>query len=101
MNDMPTRVAECLNERNPFMDRNRVLHSKRPKKRPRQRLVKRPATSSERDVDDRYKEQQRKEIKQRHPNASLKWNGHRWEVRKQKIEENLIQRLFHNKLNQA
>jgi len=94
MNDMPSRVAECLNEKNPYMDRQRVLYSKIPKKRPRQRLVKRPATSSERDIGDRHKEQQRKELKQRHPNASLKWNGHSWKVRakehqdrKQQIEE--------------
>jgi len=94
MNDMPSRVAEYLNEKNPYMDHNRVLHSKRPKKRPRLKLIRQPATSSERDIEDRHKEQQRKEIKQRHPNASLKWNGHSWkvrakahQVRKHQIEE--------------
>ena len=87
MDDMPTRVAECLNEKNPYMNKQRVLYSRIPKKKPRQRFPKRPTTSSERNVLDRYKEQQRREVKQKHPNASLKWNGHRWEVRKQKIEE--------------
>ena len=91
---MPSRVAECLNEKNPYMDHNRVLHSKRLKKHPRPKLMRQPATSSERDVGDRHKEQQRREIKRTHPNASLKWNGHRWnvrakeyQVRKHQIEE--------------
>ena len=95
MDDMVTRVVEVLSEKNPFMSPSRVLHSRVPKKRPRQRFVPRPAkTTGEREVHDRSKEQQRKEIKQRHPNTPLKWTGHRWELkakehedRKEEIEE--------------
>ena len=95
MDDMVTRVVEVLNEKNPFMSPSRVLHSRVPRKRPRQRFVPRPAkTTGEREVHDRSKEQQRKEIKQRHPNTPLKWTGHRWELkakehedRKEEIEE--------------
>ena len=95
MDDMVARVFEVLSEKNPFMSPSRVLHSRVPKKRPRQRFVPRPAkTTGEREVHDRSKEQQRKEIKQRHPNTPLKWTGHRWELkakehedRKEEIEE--------------
>ena len=95
MDDMVTRVVEVLNEKNPFMTHNRILHSRIPKKRPRKRFIPRPAkTTGEREVHDRSKEHQRKEIKQRHPNTPLKWTGHRWELkarehedRKEEIEE--------------
>jgi len=94
MDDMVARVFEVLCEKNPFMSPSRVLHSRVPKKRPRQRFPKRPTSSSERDVEDRYKEQQRKVAKERHPNTPLKWNGNRWVVKakehedhKQRIEE--------------
>ena len=95
MDDMVARVFEVLCEKNPFMSPSRVLHSRVPRKRPRQRFVPRPAkTTGEREVHDRSKEQQRKEIKQRHPNTPLKWTGHRWELkakehedRKEEIEE--------------
>ena len=88
MNDMVTRVVEVLNEKNPFMSPSRVLHSRVPRKRPRQRFVPRPAkTTGEREVHDRSKEQQRKEIKQRHPNTPLKWTGHRWELKAKEHED--------------
>ena len=94
MDDMVSRVVEVLNERNPFMSPNRVLHSRIPKKRARKRFPKRPTTSSERDINDRNKETQRRELKQRHPNTPLKWTGNRWVVqsgehedRKSQIEE--------------
>ena len=94
MDDMVARVFEVLSEKNPFMSPSRVLHSRVPKKRPRQRFPKRPTTSSEKDVGDRHKEHQRRELKQRYPNAPLKWNGNRWVVqskehqdRKEEIEE--------------
>lgn len=82
MKTMVERVVEVLDEKNPYMDRHRVLYSRIPKKRPVRKKVK-PIRST----DDRRKEQERRRVKERHPNSSLKWNGQRWITYQKKKEE--------------
>ena len=68
----------------------RVLKSRVPKLTPRRKPIRTqgPAKSTgEYDTWSRSKEGLRKQIKDRHPTAKLKWSGNRWKVRQQEKEE--------------
>ena len=84
MDDMVTRVVEVLNEKNPFMTHNRILHSRIPKKRPRQRFPKRLSRKPSSEMTDvlgkdseliRHKASRHKQARERWPNRVLKWNS--------------------------
>jgi hypothetical protein len=84
--DMVNAVVEVLDEgKGPFMDRQRVLHSRIPKKRPRQRVIK-PVQSSppggHQDTGDKSKERIRKIVKKQNPDQSMKWDGMKWVQRR-------------------
>ena len=84
--DMVNAVVEVLDEgKSPFMDRQRVLHSRIPKKRPRQRVIK-PVQSSppggHQDTGDKSKERIRKIVKKQNPDQSMKWDGMKWVQRR-------------------
>ena len=73
-----------LDEKNPYMNRQRVLHSRIPKKRPRQRFPKRPSKKSSSETTDvlgtdseliRHKTSRHKQARERWPNRVLKWNS--------------------------
>jgi hypothetical protein len=88
--DMVSRVVEVLDEGSPFMNPQRVLHSRLPKKRPRKRFVRPSKSTGERDEYERSKERDRKFAKERHPNSPQKWNGKRWTTERWTAERNKV-----------
>jgi len=74
--DMVSAVVEVLDEGSSYLLPGRVLRSRLPKKRPRQRVIKPVRSSSpggEQDIRDRSKERIRKIVKKENPNQSMKW----------------------------
>lgn len=74
--DMVSAVVEVLDEGSSYLLPGRVLRSRLPKKRPRQRVIKPVRSSSpggEQDIRDKSKERIRKIVKKQTPNQSMKW----------------------------
>lgn len=74
--DMVSAVVEVLDEGSSYLLPGRVLRSRLPKKRPRQRVIKPVRSSSpggEQDIRDKSKERIRKIVKKQNPNQSMKW----------------------------
>jgi len=95
MNPLVERVAEILNQGSVYLFPGRVLRSRVPKKRQPLRKIRKTfphTTTGEKEILGRSKERQRKEVKDRHPNTPLKWDGHRWttyQKRKEQLEQQL------------
>ena len=89
MDDMVTQVVEVLDEGNPFMSPNRVLHSRVKKLQRRRRPIRPATTTGALDASQKHKERDRKRAKDQHQKAPLKWdNGaKRWLVRQQEHDE--------------
>ena len=93
MKTMVERVVEILDEGSFYLLPGRVLRSRVPKKRQPLRKIRKTlphTTTGETELLDKSKERQRKEVKDRHPNTPLKWDGHRWttyQKQKEKIED--------------
>ena len=95
MKTMVERVVEILDEGSFYLLPGRVLRSRVPKKRQPLRKIRKTlpqTTTGEKEILDKSKEKQRKDVKDRHPNTSLKWDGHRWTTY-QKQKEELEQQL--------
>ena len=90
---MVERVVEILNQGSVYLLPGRVLRSRVPKKRQPLRKIRKTfpyTTTGEKELLDKSKERQRKDLKDRHPNTPLKWDGHRWttyQKQKEKIED--------------
>ena len=95
MKTMVERVVEILDEGSFYLLPGRVLRSRVPKKRQPLRKIRKTfphTTTGEKELLDKSKERQRKEVKDRHPNTSLKWDGHRWttyQKRKEQLEQQI------------
>ena len=95
MKTMVERVVEILDEGSFYLLPGRVLRSRVPKKRQPLRKIRKTlphTTTGETELLDKSKERQRKDLKDRHPNTSLKWDGHRWttyQKRKEQLEQQL------------
>ena len=92
---MVERVVQVLDEGSFYLLPGRILRSRVPKKRQPLRKIRKTlphTTTGEKELLDKSKETQRKEVKNRHPNTSLKWDGHRWTTY-QKQKEQLEQQL--------
>ena len=95
MKTMVERVVEILDEGSFYLLPGRVLRSRVPKKRQPLRKIRKTfphTTTGETELLDKSKERQRKEVKDRHPNTPLKWDGHRWttyQKRKEELEQQL------------
>ena len=95
MKTMVERVVQVLDEGSVYLLPGRVLRSRVPKKRQPLRKIRKTlphTTTGEKELLDKSKERQRKEVKDRHPNTSLKWDGHRWttyQKRKEQLEQQL------------
>ena len=95
MDTMVERVVQVLDEGSVYLLSGRVLRSRVPKKRQPLRKIRKTlphTTTGETELLDKSKETQRKEVKNRHPNTSLKWDGHRWttyQKRKEQLEQQL------------
>ena len=93
MDTMVERVVQVLDEGSVYLLPGRVLRSRVPKKRQPLRKIRKTfphTTTGEKELLDKSKEKQRKDLKDRHPNTSLKWDGHRWttyQKQKEKIED--------------
>ena len=95
MDTMVERVVQVLDEGSFYLLPGRILRSRVPKKRQPLRKIRKTfphTTTGEKELLDKSKETQRKEVKNRHPNTSLKWDGHRWTTY-QKQKEQLEQQL--------
>ena len=95
MKTMVEQVVEILDEGSFYLHPGRVLKSRVPLKRRRPRKIRTTfphTTTGEKEILDKSKETQRKEIKNRHPNTPLKWDGHRW-MTYQKQKEELEQQI--------
>jgi hypothetical protein len=97
---MVEQVVEILDEGSVYFHPGRVLRSRVPKKRPLPRKIRRthPDTTGEKEILGKSKEKLRKDVKSRHPNTPLKWDGHRWmtyQKRKEELEQqvNSIQEI--------
>ena len=92
---MVERVVEVLNQGSVYLLPGRVMRSRVPKKRQPLRKIRKTlphTTTGETELLDKSKETQRKEVKNRHPNTSLKWDGHRWttyQKRKEQLEQQI------------
>jgi len=95
MDTMVERVVQVLDEGSVYLLPGRVLRSRVPKKRQPLRKIRKTlphTTTGEKELLDKSKETQRKEVKNRHPNTPLKWDGHRWttyQKRKEQLEQQL------------
>ena len=95
MDTMVERVVQVLDEGSVYLLPGRVLRSRVPKKRQPLRKIRKTfphTTTGETELLDKSKERQRKEVKDRHPNTPLKWDGHRWttyQKRKEQLEQQL------------
>ena len=90
MKTMVERVVEILDEGSFYLLPGRVLRSRVPKKRQPLRKIRKTlphTTTGEKELLDKSKETQRKEVKDRHPNTPLKWDGNRWSTYLNKKEE--------------
>ena len=89
MNEMVSQVVQVLDEGNPFMSPTRVLHSRVKKLQRRRKPIPLSKTTGELDTFEKQKERQRKQAKDTHQNASLKWDdgAKRWLVRQQENDE--------------
>ena len=94
MKTMVDQVVDVLDEGSPFMNRQRVLHSRLPKKRPIRKIRRTSSktTTGEKEILDKSKEKLRKDVKSGHTNTPLKWDGHRW-ITYQKRKEELEQQV--------
>ena len=95
MDTMVERVVQVLDEGSVYLLPGRVLRSRVPKKRQPLRKIRKTfphTTTGEKEILDKSKERQRKDVKDRHPNTPLKWDGHRWNTY-QKQKEQLEQQL--------
>jgi len=80
METMVERVVQVLDEGSFYLLPGRILRSRVPKKRQPLRKIRKTlphTTTGETELLDKSKERQRKEVKDRHPNTPLKWDGHR------------------------
>ena len=90
---MVERVVEILNQGSVYLLPGRVLRSRVPKKRQPLRKIRKTfpyTTTGKKELLDKSKERQRKEVKGSHPNTTHKWDGHRWttyQKQKEKIED--------------
>ena len=95
METMVERVVQVLDEGSFYLLPGRILRSRVPKKRQPLRKIRKTlphTTTGETELLDKSKERQRKEVKDRHPNTPLKWDGHRWttyQKRKEQLEQQL------------
>ena len=95
METMVERVVEVLNQGSVYLLPGRVMRFRVPKKRQPLRKIRKTfphTTTGEKELLDKSKETQRKEVKNRHPNTPLKWDGHRWttyQKQKEEIEQQL------------
>jgi len=95
MDTMVERVVQVLDEGSVYLLPGRVLRSRVPKKRQPLRKIRKTfphTTTGEKELLDKSKDTQRKEVKNRHPNTPLKWDGHRWttyQKRKEQLEQQL------------
>jgi len=95
MDTMVERVVQVLDEGSVYLLPGRVLRSRVPKKRQPLRKIRKTlpqTTTGEKEILDKSKEKQRKDVKDRHPNTPLKWDGHRWttyQKQKEEIEQQL------------
>ena len=90
MKTMVERVVEILDEGSFYLLPGRVLRSRVPKKRQPLRKIRKTlpqTTTGEKEILDKSKEKQRKDVKDRHPNTPLKWDGNRWSTYLNKKEE--------------
>jgi len=90
METMVERVVQVLDEGSFYLLPGRILRSRVPKKRQPLRKIRKTlphTTTGETELLDKSKERQRKEVKDRHPNTPLKWDGHRWTTYQNKKEE--------------
>jgi hypothetical protein len=90
MKTMVERVVEILDEGSVYLLPGRVLRSRVPKKRQPLRKIRKTlpqTTTGEKEILDKSKEKQRKDVKDRHPNTPLKWDGNRWSTYLNKKEE--------------
>ena len=90
MKTMVERVVEILDEGSFYLLPGRVLRSRVPKKRQPLRKIRKTlphTTTGEKEILDKSKEKQRKDVKDRHPNTPLKWDGHRWTTYQKQNEE--------------
>ena len=75
MDTMVERVVQVLNQSSVYLLPGRVLRSRGPKKRQPLRKIRKTfpyTTTGEKELLDKSKERQRKEVKGSHPNTSLK-----------------------------
>ena len=95
MDTMVERVVQVLDEGSVYLLPGRVLRSRVPKKRQPLRKIRKTfphTTTGEKEILDKSKETQRKDVKNRHPNTPLKWDGHRWttyQKRKEQLEQQI------------
>ena len=95
METMVERVVQVLDEGSFYLLPGRILRSRVPKKRQPLRKIRKTlphTTTGETELLDKSKERQRKEVKDRHPNTPIKWDGHRWttyQKRKEQLEQQL------------
>ena len=90
METMVERVVQVLDEGSFYLLPGRILRSRVPKKRQPLRKIRKTlphTTTGEKELLDKSKERQRKDLKDRHPNTSLKWDGHRWTTYQKQKEE--------------
>ena len=90
MKTMVERVVQVLDEGSVYLLPGRVLRSRVPKKRQPLRKIRKTlpqTTTGEKEILDKSKEKQRKDVKDRHPNTPLKWDGNRWSTYLNKKEE--------------
>ena len=90
METMVERVVQVLDEGSVYLLPGRVLRSRVPKKRQPLRKIRKTlphTTTGETELLDKSKEKQRKDVKDRHPNTPLKWDGNRWSTYLNKKEE--------------
>ena len=90
METMVERVVEVLNQGSVYLLPGRVMRSRVPKKRQPLRKIRKTlphTTTGEKEILGKSKEKQRKDVKDRHPNTPLKWDGNRWSTYLNKKEE--------------
>jgi hypothetical protein len=90
MKTMVEQVVEILDEGSFYLHPGRVLRSRVPLKKRRPRKIRKTlpqTTTGEKEIQDKSKEKQRKDVKDRHPNTPLKWDGRRWTTYLNKKEE--------------
>ena len=90
MKTMVEQVVEILDEVSFYLLPGRVLRSRVPKKRQPLRKIRKTlpqTTTGEKEILGKSKERQRKDVKDRHPNTPLKWDGNRWSTYLNKKEE--------------